>query len=469
MSKKLYLSAIFILAFVGLSAVFAVTAQANTIRIGLSSFWDQNYIIVGNTSIEVGRGTDGGGFSHIRTLESANGFRVTRSGGNVVVQVGGSNVFTFDNAHAAQIRATGGGTVRLGGRNYRGVIEFMRSAANQVTAVNVLNMEQYLYGVVAMEMSPSFHQEALRAQAVAARTFAMYSGHRARYTSRGFHLCDRTCCQAYSGTYREHASISAAVRDTAGLMIFAPGSNTPLFTPYFSSSGGSTDHSENVWVTSLPHLRAVWDPHETNPRLWSRNFTWAQLTNIARAEGANIGNVTGIAITELNLARPQELTFFGANGTWSVRGGRVTSIFSHAGGGILGRTFAIYGTSGSSGVSHTNDAGANTGLPVAVTCGIFSLTNIPVTNLYVLDENGNAVPVANPSVFDGTTTRQLYEERADSVSVGVMVTGGEGITIEGRGWGHGVGMSQNGANGMAHAGYTFRQILQHYFTGVEIR
>ena len=457
MKKLLYLPAIFIL----VSFAFAYVAHASTIRVGLTrSFENQNSISVGNTSIEVGAGFG-------RTLNSPNGFTVRQVGGQVVIQAGGSTVFTFANTEAAQIRAAGGGVVRLGSESYRGIIEFRRSAA-QVTAINVINMEQYLYGVVAMEMSPNFHQEALRAQVVAARTFAAYTRNSSGHRGRGFDVCDTTCCQAYRGTYREHTNITQAVRDTAGIMMFAPGSSTPLFTPYFSSSGGSTDNVENVWVATLPHLRGVWDPYETTPRLWTRTLTWAQLTNAVRGAGGNIGDVTGVAITELNLARPQEVTFFGANGSWSVSGERIMNIFP--GGRLLGRVFTIYGASGSSGVSFSDAASTAAGLPVTVTCGIFTVSEVIATNLYVVDEEGNTVPVANPTVYDGTTTRQLYEERdTETISVGVMVTGGEGITIEGRGWGHGVGMSQNGANGMAHAGYTWREILHHYYTGVEIR
>jgi len=441
--------AVFILA----SAGFSSQVYANEmIRVGLlRAFYNQNSITVTTTDIEIGRGASDGSFIFNRTLHSPSGFVIQVEGGQVVIRAGGQLVFTFlqDTEGSPQIRATGGGTVTMGRYSYRGVIEF-RPYGGRVTAINVLPLEQYLYGVVPMEMSPSFHFQALKAQAVAARTFAVYNRNYGRRHSAWIDVCDSTCCQVYHGTNRESDIITQAIRDTHGLLMYING--RAAFTPFFSSSGGATDNSENVWVQALSHLRGVPDLYETNARIWTRTYTWAQLTAAVQAEApaANIGNVTGVSITRTHLGRVQELTFIGTNGQWAATGERTRTIFRHVGGSLYGRNYQLAGA-----------AGGGAATVVSVTNGM-AAHQAPVNNFHVVTGAGNVVPINTAYVFDGITTRRLTEQVT-------TVTGGTGITINGRGWGHGVGMSQHGANGMAHAGHDFRTILQHYYTGVEIR
>jgi len=449
MKKLMYLCAAVV--FILISAGFVSVTYAHTIRVGLVRvFYNQDSISISTTSIDVGRGNANGSFEFNRTLNSPSGFVIRTEGGQVVVRANGQTVFTFvnDASGGAQIRAAGG-ILAMGSYTFRGAIEF-RPSGGRVTAINVLCLEEYLYGVLPMEMSPSFHIEALRAQAVAARTFAMYTMGSRSYAARGFDLCDRTCCQAYRGVGREEDIMTQAVRDTHGLMMFTEHSTTPVFTPFFSSSGGATDNSENVWGGALPHLRGVADIYEQNPRVWSRTYTWAQLTNAVRAQApnANIGTVTGVTVAQEHLGRVQELTFIGTNGQWTATRQQTLSVFRHIDSSLYSRNFYLVG------------GGTGAALSVSVTCGIFT-HNASVTSFHVLDHNGNITPISIASVFDGTTTRRLNQA--------TTVTGGTGITINGRGWGHGVGMSQNGANGMAQAGYDFRSILQHYYTGITIR
>ncbi|MCL2286698.1 MAG: SpoIID/LytB domain-containing protein [Firmicutes bacterium] len=452
MKKLMYLCAIAV--FILVTSGFASMVYASTIRVGLvRAFYNQNSITISTTSIDVGRGRANGSFEVVRTLNSPAGFTVRMSNGQVVVQAGGETVFTFvnDSDGGRQIRATGGGIISMGSDNFRGVIEF-RPSGGQVSAINVICIEEYIYGVLSMEMSPHFHIEALRAQAVAARTFAMYTKNRGTYSSRGFDICDRSsCCQAYRGTYREYEIMRQAVRDTRGLMVFKPGSNEPVLTPYFSSSGGSTDCVENVWGGVYAHLTGVWDFYEQNPRIWSRTYTWAQLTAAVRAHapGANIGTVTGVSITEERLGRVQELTFIGTNGQWTATREQVSDIFRHISRRLYSRNFTISGAV---------EGGGST---IYITCGDIT-QQAPVSNLYVVDSFGNVVPANNTHVFDGVALGQPTQTTVTDAD-------GTGITINGRGWGHGVGMSQQGANSMAQAGYDFRSILLHYYSGVEIR
>ena len=458
-NKPIAAMVIFILATLALTA----TAYGSNIRVGLlRSAWNRDSIQVSSTSIEVGRGGYGGSFIYNRTLTSATGFTLQVSGGQVVIQSGGSTLFTFTNdAYGTpKIRGSAGEPVAMGSYSYRGALEFTINGG-RINTVNVISLEEYLYGVLPMEVPQHFHPQAKQAQAVAARTFALYSINSGRHRAQGFDICDNTHCQVYHGASREQESTTEAVRATHRLAIFAPGGDTPLFTPYFSSSGGATDNTENVWNDNLPHLRGVLDPFETNPRIWSRTYTWAQLTNAVRAEApnANIGNVTSISVRTEHPGRVQEVTFHGTNGNWSATRQGILTVFRHIDRSLYSRNFYIPGSVGGGGST-----------TMASTITIFdghTMVDTPATNLQAVDATGHIGTVTSPNAFDGSLTRFLLET---TTATGIATfSGGNGITINGRGWGHGVGMSQNGANGMAQAGFTFLEILHHYYTNVEIR
>jgi len=456
--KRIFCALLALVIVVFVFSGFMAAPPPQIVRVGLLRlFYNQNTIHIASTNIEVGHGLSNGSFSPSQTLTSANGFTAQVVSGQVVLRAGntsGNIVFTFNSATgSAQVRGIGGGNITLGNYTYRGVIEFHPYDSGRITAVNVINVEDYLLGVVPLEMSPTqFHQEALRAQAVAARTFSIHTRDTTRRHSEWLDLCDRPqCCQSYRGVGNEHANTTAAVQATHGLMIFLPGSDVALFTPFSASSGGATSNSEHVWWAELSHLRGVPDPYEPNVHNWTREFTWAQLTTRVANESpasVNIGNVTAVAVTNSHLGRVVELTFTGTNGEWSVRGERMRTMM-----GFDGQNFAI------SGATVTNIGGTTS---VTVTDGIVTSQHAP-SSLFAVNHLGQLVAVSSPFITDGLSTTQ------PNSGVDVSVSGGTGITVTGRGHGHGVGMSQHGANGMANAGYGFRAILQHYYTGVEIR
>jgi len=453
--KKYFFGLFLLIAFTLMGSVNA--GEPEIVRVGLLRlFYNQTSISISSTNIEVGHGMANGSFAPVQTLTSSAGFTVQVVNGQVVLRAGsvsGNIVFTFNSGTgSAQVRGIGGGNVTLGNYTYRGIMEFHPYATGRITAVNVINVEDYILGVLPLEMSPTqFHQEALRAQSVAIRTFSIHTRDITRRHSAWLDLCDRPqCCQSYRGIGNEHANTNQAAEATRGLMMFLPGGTNPLFTPYFASSGGATANSEQVWWESFSHLRGVLDPYEQVTRNWSREFTWAQVTARVQDESpasVNIGNVTAVTVTGSTLGRVHELTFTGTNGEWVARGERIRTMF-----GADSQNFAI------SGHTVTNvGAAAN----VTITDGTAS-NQRPSTALTVLNHLGQTITINSAFVTDGTTTRQLGANH-------VRVSGGTGITLTGRGWGHGVGMSQHGANGMAQAGHNFVSILQHYYTGVEIR
>ena len=445
--KNKFLCVVGIMLVALLVPVVVFASGPTYIRVGLTrNFANVGLIEVHNTRLMVGYGTDFG-FLSSREVSSAVGFTVRVAGGRVVLQAGNDIVYTFTGLGGAQIEALAGDFILLGSSSYRGVIEFWPSGGN-ITAINVISLEEYLYGVLPAEMPPSWHIEALKAQAVAARTFAYNRIGRGGHVANGFDICDSTHCQVYDGTAREHENTTRAVRETDGLMLFHDGRT--ILANYFSSSGGSTDNSEDVWFEARPYLRSVNEIHEHEPMVWTRSFTWSELTYAAGRAGANIGTVTGISVSAIGAAsgRATELTLHGTGGTWSVSREPIRNFFGPIGGNLPSRNFTILG-----------------GLPstpvVAATDGV-TFASAQVGSLTVYDVRGGAGNVHMGYIFDGVTMR-----RVDFTPV--VVSGGTGITIDGRGWGHGVGMSQRGAEGMARLGFSFREILTHYYTGVEIR
>lgn len=432
------------------SLLFSTAVYATTLRIGLlRSFSNRASVNISNTHITVGRGFANGGFNAIQELHSANGFTLQAQGGAITVSGGGAVLFTFITGVDGnpQIRPAGGVPVTMGGYSFRGAMEFIPSGGS-FTAVNVVNIEEYLYGVLPAEMSPSFHIEALRAQAVASRTFAVHSVGLGRHRRQGFDLCDRYCCQVYHGAGSEYDITTQAVRDTRGLMMFHEGQ--AILASYFSSSGGATDNSENVWVDALPYLRSVAEiAPEHEPMVWTRTYTWAQLTQAASSAGANIGSVTGLSVTQVaSGGRAQELTFIGTNGQFTRTREDIRNVFSPVGGALPSRNFSIAGA-------------MPTSATVYITSGVQTNSG-SLSNFQVVTENNAIQTISNAYIYDGITTNRITATTA-------AATGGTGITINGRGWGHGVGMSQRGAEGMARQGFDFMSILRHYYTGVEIR
>jgi stage II sporulation protein D len=166
---------------------------------------------------------------------------------------------------------------------YRGEIE-VRVDGSGVTAINELDMDSYLRGVVAGEMPSTWPLESLKVQAVAARTYALAT----RKTSGAFDQYPDTRSQVYRGVTGESVRSDAAVSDTAGRIVTYDG--VPAVTYYFSTSGGHTENVEFSFVGSLskPWLVGVPDPYDTQSpyHRWQVSFSASRLDRALGAPGA---------------------------------------------------------------------------------------------------------------------------------------------------------------------------------------
>ena len=193
---------------------------------------------------------------------------------------------------AGEFRSTTGPlTLKLssGNHRYRGALRFIGS-----DTVNVLGLEKYLRGVVPAEMPPSWRPEALRAQAVAARTYALNK--RASAAHNAYQICDTTLCQVYKGYDAEDSRTTAAVAVTAGQYLLYGGK--PALTEYSASSGGWT---ASGGVAYLPAQQDKYSVADNDPWVpWADPEDEAVTINTARLARAHpeIGSLVRLRISE---------------------------------------------------------------------------------------------------------------------------------------------------------------------------
>jgi SpoIID/LytB domain protein len=196
------------------------------------------------------------------------------------------------------------------GRRYRGSIQ-LDVVAGRLRAINVVNLEQYLYGVVPAEMPSAWSPEALKAQAVVARSYAL-----AVRKTGAFDLYPDTRSQMYLGMDHEKPSTNAAVDATAGKVVLYNGQVAKTY--FYSSSGGRTASSQDIWGTAVPYLLSVPDPYDTiSPyHNWGpMAFTGAKLGKVLRVPGRLVD-----VQPELNSSgRTQSVTAVGTTGSVVVQ------------------------------------------------------------------------------------------------------------------------------------------------------
>ena len=319
--------------------------------------------------------------------------------------------------------------IQIGQNKYRGFISFI-AKEKQISLINHVEIEDYLYGVVPKEMGSSFHMESLKAQAVAARTFAMSSKN--KHKNEGFNLCDTTDCQVYGGMIAEHPNTNRAVDETKGLSVYYNG--TLAQTLYSSNNGGYIESSKDTWGGHFDYLVAKEDPFSknTNASTWEMKLTSQEIDQKILASGIKIGNILDIETLGTTSAnRVVNVKLIGTLGEETITGARLRTVL-----GMRSTWFDI----------------GKKGETISKIGYVFD----PETSK-VLEIN-----LDNAIIIDGNNIK------SKSKSNGSQGTKIEEFLFNGRGYGHGVGMSQYGALEMAKQGYTYEEIIKHYYTGVDI-
>lgn len=361
-------------------------------------------------------------------------------------------------------------TFTINGKQYRGCLRFAVNGT-VMTAVNVVDLEEYLYGVIPAEMPASYGEEALKAQTLAARTYAMTKLN--AHKSSGYELCDTINCQVYKGYSGENSKTNAIVDETEGEIICYNG--TPIEAVFSASTGGYTENSENVWNSVVPYLRAVPEVGEYGNNTWTKTLTLSQLDSLLSAKGENIGSAQDIVITKISTGgRVQEMKIVGTSGSVTLTKENIRTYFSGACGSLPSKMFTINGkggdpSSGSRSVQRQATKSSSTGslTSSAAANGITAKTEGTLSAM-----NGKNLKLDGLSVSDDTNSNQntpvISTGDYQIYDVNISTVGNGTFVFEGSGNGHGVGLSQNGAQDMAQQGYSYEEIIKHYYTGVTI-
>lgn len=194
---------------------------------------------------------------------------------------------------------------------YYGDFQFTRLSTQdpqKLTLVNFVGLEPYVKGVTPYEMSSGWPLEALKAQAVCARTYV--ASHMNGSPANGFDVTGTTTSQVYYGTLDASANSDRAVDETAGKFVRYEGKLCETF--YFAADGGATEDSENVWVTAVPYLRGVVDPYEKDIdfycKSWSTSVPHAAVGDISITY-TPIGNAMTVTVGDKTYSKDGVRTF----------------------------------------------------------------------------------------------------------------------------------------------------------------
>lgn len=375
----------------------------------------------------------------------------------VVNTVNGKILFEYDNATSLAVYPSLGELEApltwFKGYKYYGGFQYIRTSGN-ISVINFVPMQEYTKGVIPYEMSPSWPLEALKAQALCAKTYALYNYGK---HSASFDVCATTDCQVYHGANSATAHSDRAVDETYGMYILYNGK--PINAVFCSSNGGATENSENVWSATLPYLRGVYDNNEdldtcTNGR-WSYEYTTDQLTYILNAKGYTCSKIVDMYVKEFtDMGNVKTLTLVDDTGkefNFSKEKAR-TILYSS--------TYKKYTHSQRYTVKRK---GEETGSSLFIN-NAYNSSDITNASLYVVGANGTErLPNNNISVITATGKTTMSTGKKENVNNQENV-----FVVSGTGWGHNVGMSQNGAKSMANNGKTAEEIINFYYTDVEI-
>ncbi|NJM96966.1 MAG: SpoIID/LytB domain-containing protein [Phormidesmis sp. RL_2_1] len=337
-------------------------------------------IAQGNEAIRVGSSTTGiirdSGGQALYQLPELQAI-ILEADNNMVDLTNGNQ--TLAESSAFWLEPSADGFVWIGDKWYRGRV-LVTLADGELTAINYVDLEDYLYSVVGSEMPTSWPQAALQSQAVAARSYALYK--RSRNRNPLYDVDATTTYQAYKGIAQEAASTIAAVDSTKNNVVTYNGEVIEAI--FHSSSGGHTENAGEIWSSDVPYLRGVEDYDQNAPVYrWEETFS---LDDFSSRLG-NMGTVRSIGTPRLTTQ------------------GRVSSI------------------------SITGDNGTQT--------------------------------------FKGSDIRSALRLRSTRFTIRLNEDTNQ-VSVTGFGFGHGVGMSQWGARSLAEQGWSYEQILEHYYQSTAI-
>lgn len=337
--------------------------------------------------------------------------------------------------------------IQVGKKKYRDFLGFL-VRNDGILLINHVEVENYLYGVVPKEVGASFPIESIKAQAVAARTYALSNIN--KHKNEGFNLCDTTHCQVYGAMDAEHSSTNQAVNETRNMVVYYEGKLAE--TTFHSNNGGYTESNKDAWGgAALGYLIAKEDKFSLNSpnSSWTVKLTLQEMNSKLISAGINVGELIDMEVLEISEGkRVLKLKIKGSSKDEIISGSKLRTIL---GNNEIKSTFFNINKEGTSSNAKTYIMDGNSIKPIEVN----------LSNATIID--GRDVK----TILKTGTTTALGENSAKSITNN-YATSPTSFTFEGKGYGHGVGMSQYGAMEMAKQGYNFEEILKYYYTGVDI-
>ncbi len=444
------------LSFVFLIAPAVFASSASSLAIGISAGDDRASFSAGNAQI---------------TLTSASGAKATFKS-NVQVVMSSPGVIKAGSASLKlPVTIRSNSMIRWNNRPYRGHFRLFPEGRG-FNVINVLGVEDYLKGVLKMEVNPAWPMESLKAQAIIARTYALRN--RNRHGSSGFDICALNHCQVYRGVNAEDPILTKAVESTRGMVLKYQGAYAATF--YHSDSGGHTANVSAVWGSSIPYLQGRPEPvnYQSPYSSWQATIRMSDIQRALSSKGINVGKLSGIQVASTDSAgRAVDLALLGSSGRTTIRASQFRMIM---GSDRIRSTFFTIGGSGPP--VHASPSRSGTTVP-----GFNEGENIPLSGkdeqiLLSLTQKGvfkteELMDMLVRPERRGFYLRKALERQSGSelqldLPVSGPVASGDTVTFVGKGWGHGVGLSQWGAKSLAEAGWDHKRILQHYFPGTSI-
>lgn len=382
--------------------------------------------------------------------------------GKMVAETGTGTLFTTEKRMILTNDATKDGftfnsITRGSSRLYSGNIE-VTMVNGRLLVVNDIDIEQYLYKVIPSEMPSSYHPEALKAQAIAARTYAYRDIYNRTYEKLGYTVDDSTRSQVYNNI-NEQATTNAAVNATKGLVMMYNGELVSAF--YYSTSSGLTASAHEVWISD-----GFQDP-EPIPYLIGKNLTKDTNGNVPQFDFRNEASMLAFFKNTSYTAPDSNISPYYR---WNVTFTKAQLALT-----LQKNLQLMYASTPELILTQTSNGWAS--LPIPSEIGT-------VNDIYV-DRRGESGVVMSLIVETSSGTYKIVNQynirftiRPKDAGVNdnsILFSGffaieqnGDSYTFYGGGNGHGVGMSQNGANSLGKSEYGFQEILTTYYSDIQL-
>lgn len=364
-----------------------------------------------------------------------------------------------------------GGVIYAGAEGYRGGFCFFPVDSTKMNLINFVNLEDYVRGVVHSEIGQSSPLEAIKAQAVCARSYAVCNLN--RHKDAGYDICATTHCQVYKGYRNEFPSTNKACEETEGLIIYYQGNPVPAY--YSKNDGGHTDNVEDVWGTKIGYLRGIRD--EFSPLYsWEKTYSFDELESVLRQANYSVGNISSITITNRNSSGTvAKIAIWDERKQTILSGNQLRTILGAN--TIKSGMFSFSPITPESLEDALDQAATQTLNPGNVTVTNLTAQRNYSKTLQIMGADGiiRDAEASELAITDGENmvVPDHNESPSEEVFTPIITLGTESqlkspVTFYGLGWGHGVGMAQDSIIAMGKLGYDYPFMLHYFFTDIQI-